>query len=153
MRATVAVPPLALPPCCTCSLDRSHPDRLTLYLGDPAILVPRFITMHPDTYCSAILIDGEIDDFALRDAMVDLREVAHAGPTGHFVAITVPNDVLSATTLAASLKSAVNRGDFVIDAVTRGELSATLAAVQAMDDGEFFADALIVGHFTEFKAQ
>lgn len=108
--------------------------------------------MHPNTYCSAILIDGAIDDFALRDAMVDLREVAHAGPSGHFVAITVPNDVLSAATLAASLQSAVNRGDFVIDAVTRGELSTTLSAVQSMEEGEFFADSLVVGHFTEFKA-
>ena len=134
-------------------LDAAHPDRLTLYLGDPAILVPRFITMHPETYCSAILIDGEIDDFALRDALVDMREVAQAGPKGHFVAITVPKDVLSATTLAASLKAAVNRGDFVIDAVTRGEMSASLADVQAMEDGEFFADALVVGHFTEFKME
>jgi hypothetical protein len=129
-----------------------YPERLTLFLGDPSVLVPRFITLNPNVRCGAMFIDGSVDDFVLRDTLVDFRELADFGPNGHFVAINVPSDLALASTVASAINAAVLRGVMEVHAVVRGGILSNMADIRTMNDAEYMANTLVVAKFRPLEA-
>lgn len=57
-------------------------------------------------------INGDLDDFVLRDALVDFRELAN--PAAHFVAINIPDDSRVALSISISIKAAVRWQSFAL---------------------------------------
>lgn len=128
-------------------LDQRFPERLTLYLGDSSVLVPRFLAVNPDVRCGAIVIDGGMDDFFLKDALVDFRDIADS--RGHFVAIQVPGELAAAGSVAIALEAAVAKGTLSIHSVVRGDLRPTMAPT---NDAEYYADTLVIARFNPLPA-
>jgi hypothetical protein len=128
-------------------LVRRFPDRLTLHLGDPAVLIPRFMTMNPDVRCSGMVIDGSVDDFTLRDAIADFRHLAEYGHGGHFFAINVPGDEAYASSVAMAVQASEARGELSVHTVLRGGMIGSLDAIRDMSTAKYFANTLIIGAF------
>lgn len=122
---------------------------MTLHLGDPSVLVPRFMTQFPDVRCAGLFIDGSVDDFTLRDAIEDFRHLASYGPQGHFFAIDVPSDEAYAASVAMAVEASEARGKLTVHTVVRGGMVGSLDALRDMSTAKYYANTLIVGTFVE----
>lgn len=127
-------------------IDARYTDRLTLYLGDPSITVPRLIAVQPDMTCDIMHIDGSQPEHIIRAALLDFMELAT--PSGHVLLLDVPEEQGLADVASGALEDSVKRGDFLIAEVASDQFG---ALSDEIIDGGLFAGTTVLGYFNNIR--
>lgn len=127
-------------------IDAKYSDRLTLYLGDPSITVPRLISVQPDVTCDIMHIDGAQPEHIIRAALLDFMELAT--PSGHMVVIDVPEEQGLADVASGAIEDSMKRGDFILSEVAGTQFG---SLSDEIIDGGLFAGQSVMGHYNNIR--
>jgi len=105
------------------------------------------MTLNPKLRCEVLLLNGGMEDFAFRDAVADMQELANHDAAGHVFIMDVPSDKGQASNVATTLKANERKGVLSVSAVLREGSTMSVVALGKLTGAEYFAGSVVIGRF------